>query len=200
MQMHNPEIVGLIDNFRIQEVTELPTDDAAGRLYLFRKRVWTSLSFSEGYNVWLPLSQELYYAKFSTSEPQQDWVFKHNLKTTPVIQCFDTTGAQINPASVINVDQNTAIIHWGDAKLGHAVAVAGNPFGLPQADYAYTQDFTDATEVVVTHMLGRNPEVAVWVQSDTGGQVMIYPTINWINSNSFSFTLNSPRTGTVYCV
>ena len=149
--------------------------------------------------MWLPISQELLYAK-ETFVDQQDWVFVHNLKTSPVVQCFDTQGNKVEPQFTRLRDNNTVLLHFANAMSGIAVAVAGNPFGTPQADYTYTTDFTDVSQVTVVHGLGYNPEVSIWVKTDTGGMALVAPVINWIDNNSFSFQLNSPRSGTVYCV
>lgn len=182
----------------IENTDNYPVSPKPGRFIFKDKRAMMCVEISGGIPVWVPLSQEISMKVHMQTTPSNTWVIAHDFNTTNVmVQTLDVNNLTINPASIDTSVYNQVTISFGGSSIpGKAIIMTGSTEGMARPNYAYTQDFTNATTVVVTHSLGYYPIIRVFV-----GNYEVQPaSIVHDSTVQATITFSSPQTGTVRCI
>lgn len=182
----------------IETVENFPISPKAGRFIFKDKRAMMCVEVTGGIPVWVPLTQELSMVIHNQTVAASSWVIEHELNTTNlIVQVLDVNNLTIIPESIDLSVLNEVTINFGAASLpGKAVIMSGTIDGHPKPNFAYTQDFTNTSTVVVTHGLGYNPIIRVFI-----GNYEVQPaSIVHDSTTQATITFSSPQTGTVRCI
>ena len=182
----------------IENTENYPVSPKPGRFIFKDKRAMMCVELSGGIPVWVPLTQELTMMVHNQSTPASTWVIEHQFNTTNVIvQALDVNNLSIIPASIDTSVINQVTIDFGGSSIpGKAILISGVLDGLPKPNYAYSQEFTNTSTVVVTHGLGYNPIIRVFI-----GNYEVQPaSIAHDSTTQATITFSSPQTGVVRCI
>lgn len=123
---------------------------------------------------------------FNQGTPSTNWMIPHGLGRYPNVTLVDNTGNRIPFAKIKYVDSNNISIAFTVPFSGSAylLAGAGKVYNFPTAQLTYP----------INHNLGRTPTVTV---VDQYGNV-IYPRIQYVDSNNVLVTNLTPTIGQTY--
>lgn len=191
MQLYGPSLVA---------DASFPESPVVGTLVFKDKRVYIAAELVVGVPVWVPLTNEINSYVYNESAGSTSWTVTHNLNTgSPLVQIYDEDNAIIIPDSITPSDNNTLVVGFSASQTGLAVIMAGNSeqgTDRSSLSYQYEQEFTSATTVVVTHNLGYNPILRVFL-----GTTEVQPTsIIHDSIMQATITFAGSSTGTVRAV
>lgn len=182
----------------IENTDNYPVSPKPGRFIFKDKRAMMCVEISGGIPVWVPLSQEISMKVHSQTESASTWVIPHDFNTTNVmVQVLDIHNLTMVPQAIDTSVVNQVTIDFGGSSVpGKAILMTGSIEGTARPLYAYTQDFTSATTVVVTHGLGYYPILRVFI-----GNYEVQPaSVVHDSTTQATITFSSPQTGTVRCI
>lgn len=186
-----------LQNFSLEPVTEFPEDSAVGRLIFKDKRVLFCAEIVTGIKVWIPLTKEIDSHVHIQATSASTWTINHTLNTALVmVQVYDNAGLYIVPSSIDTSVKNQVTVVLSSAITGHAVLMIGTSFGYGKANVAYEQTFTDTSTVMVTHALGYNPLIRVYVDNQEIQPVSIVHD----STMQVTVTLDGALSGTVVAI
>lgn len=175
--------------------TNFPAAPVAGQLVFKNSTVYVCISVTDGLPVWVPLTRELHQHTHTQSIASLTWTINHNLKTRDVfVTIYDSSNLMVMPSDIQIVDINTISVTWEVAATGKAVVITGHTSGnmIPQVAYTHTQT-NPSTSWAITHNLGRNPLVQVFV-----GNQEVQPASTTFNTlNTMTIGFSTPQVGYV---
>ena len=185
-----------LSNFILAAETDFPAIPQAGRMLFKNKKLYFCVEVANGLPVWIPLSGEINMYVHSQTTASDNWVINHGLGiATVMVQVLDDQNRTILPDYVSCDEVNTAYVSFSTPQTGKAIVVAGSLSGSPKAPIAYTQEFTNSTTWVVTHGLGYNPEISVFI----GGNMVQPLSIVHNSMVQATVTFSTPQSGYVRC-
>ena len=184
-------------NTVLEQTENFPAEPKVGQFIFKGQRVMICIEVAEGLPVWAPLSAPLNTFIHDQALAATTWTVDHNLNTSHVIaQVVDTNGKHVIPDEV-QCNFNQTIVTFAQAETGRLVLMIGNEDGVPRNNYSYEQEFaTESTTWVVSHMLGYNPLIRVFV----GNQEVQPLSIVHDDLNNATVTFTNPQTGYVRAV
>lgn len=175
-----------------------PSAPQPGRL-LFREEdrtLYICASIDDGLPLWVPCARIRDMHRHTQGNSALEWVVDHNLNMNPVlVQVYDEAGNWVIPDEIVCTSPNRAIVRFLTPMVGHAVVLRGEVQGITGLNVAYTQTFASSTTWVVTHGLGYNPAITVYVN----GAVVQPSSIVHDNDMQCTVTFSGPRAGSVIC-
>lgn len=190
-------VKGFIKDAAFEPLTAYPTKPKAGQVAFIQKRFMLCVTIDKGVPFWIPLTQELNTYVHTQELVETHWIVNHNINfSTPIVQCYDSTGQVIQPESIEPIDQDTIKIVFTDACRGRAILMFGTYEGLPRGDVNYAIAFANMTEITVTHGLGYRPSIVV---VSNGAEVQ---PVSIVHSSLMEtvITFAAPISGEVRCV
>jgi hypothetical protein len=183
-----------IQNAALESSATFPESPVVGLLAFVNSIVYICVG-AGALPVLVPLTNEITAYTHTQTEVSQTWSVVHNLNTTSVnIQVYDNLSRVVIPAEIETNDMNTATISFNTASAGRAVVVSGQFDGNRKPTYAYTHyQNSAATSWVITHNLGYNPIVRVFI----GNQEVQPLTIVHNSTNQVTITFSSAQVGYV---
>jgi len=149
-------------NTTMETLGEYPLKPNVGRFALIARCVQVCIELEDKTPFWVPLTGELALHEHQQAIASTEWLVVHGMNTmTPIIQCYDDSGAVVIPSSIQSVDADTIKITWYIAKSGRAIAMTGATVGAPRVDIGYQEDFTEMLDQEFTHNLGYYPTVQI---------------------------------------
>lgn len=187
----------LLLNTVLEQADDFPAEPKVGALIFKGQRVMICIEVVDDLPVWVPLSAPLNTFIHEQSLPATTWTVDHNLNTSHVIaQVVGTDGKHVIPDEV-QCNFNQTIVSFASEESGRLVLMLGNADGVPRNNYAYEQEFfTESTEWVVSHMLGYNPIIRVFVNN----QEVQPASIVHNDLNNTTITFSSPHVGYVRAI
>lgn len=181
-------------NAALQTLSAFPTAPVVGQLAFVNSIVYICVG-SGALPVWVPLTREITAYTHTQAEASSTWTVTHNLNTTSVnVQVFDGTNRMVIPDQIEVVSQNVVTVSTNAASTGRAVVVSGHFDGIVKPTYSYTHhQTTAATTWTITHGLGYNPLVRVFV----GNQEVQPTTVTFVSANVVELTFTTPQVGYV---
>ena len=111
----------------------------------------------------------------SQTSSSATWTITHNLDiSSPVVQVYDSTGEQVEPASIVATNPNTVTVTFGSALTGTAVVAGGLLSGTGFRDITFVNsasDFPAAVSGVIT--LAANHTYFITDAVDLGGDRLV---------------------------
>lgn len=180
----------------LKQVENFPETPKVGHFIFKGQRVMICIEVADGLPVWAPLTAPLNTHIHDQPVASNTWTIAHNLNTSHVIaQVVGTDGKHVIPDEV-QCNFNETIITFATNQAGRAVLMIGNEDGAPRDNYSFEQDFTESDTWVVSHMLGYNPLIRVFV----GNQEVQPASITHNDLNTATVTFSTPQSGYVRCV
>jgi hypothetical protein len=173
--------------------TAFPVSPKVGQLAFVNSTVYICVSLAGGLPVWVPMTREITAYTHSQNTAAAVWTVDHGLNTTSVqVQIFDNYSRVVIPDDIEVLSPNTVRVTVATAATGRAVVLTGHFDGNVKPTYSYTHyQSTSSTTWVVTHNLGYNPIVRVFI----GNQEVQPATITHDSSNQTTITFSSPQVG-----
>ncbi len=183
-----------IKQMRLSMESSFPASPQPGR-FLFReddRTLYVCAEVNGSLPLWVPCAQVKDMFRHTQSSAALEWVVPHGLNINPVlVQVYDSTGKWVVPNEIICTDANSTTIRFNSPTAGFAVIIRGELFGTRGNNVVYSQDFTNSTTWVVTHGLGRIPNIKVYV-----GGFMVQPASIVHDSNmQATITFTTAQTG-----
>lgn len=180
----------------LKQVENFPEQPKVGHFIFKGQRVMICIEVEEGLPVWAPLTAPLNTYIHDQPVASTTWTIPHDLNSSHVIvQVVGTDGRHVIPDEV-QCNFNETIITFSTNQAGRAVLMIGNKDGVPRDMHSFEQDFVEQTSWVVSHMLGYNPLVRVFV----GNQEVQPLSIVHNDLNTATVTFTNPQSGYVRCV
>lgn len=199
MDSHGFSMLGPIAGLHIEREADFPAEPPIGRFVFTQKRVWFCTEVEAGIPAYIPMTSEITYKKHIMAALATEVVFKHDLNCPlPIVQCYDEQGRWIMPRSVTARDADTVVVSFAVATKAVIVVLTGNEVGAPSPRYAFEYAFTNEKDLVIQHMLGRHPDVAVWTYDDTGTMSLIRAPVTYTDNNTVAIALSKASSGVVY--
>lgn len=188
----------LLKQVRLEAESGFPVAPQPGRI-LFReedKMLYICAELDGGLPVWVPTAQVKDMFRHVQSEAALEWTVPHGLNLSPVlVQVYDVSGKWVIPDEIDCSNLNSATVKFSTPTAGFAIVIRGEMFGAPAPSIAYTQDFTSSTTWVVTHGLGYNPDIKVYVDG-----FMVQPqSIVHDSTMQATITFATAKAGRVTC-
>jgi hypothetical protein len=157
----------LIRQMRFGLEEDFPTSPQPGRV-LFKNSDRTLYICAEigDLPIWVPLTQVRNMYRHTQTVAAMEWTIPHNLGMAPVlVQVYDLDGKWILPDETQYTSNNAVLVKFSAPTQGQAVILRGALVGEIGEAAAYEQSFTNSTTWVVTHGLGYNPDIKVYVDN-----------------------------------
>lgn len=184
-------------NPSLQAVANFPDVPVVGEFIFKDQRVLICIEIDNGLPVWVPMTAQLNTHVHDQGVAATTWTIDHSLNSaSAVVTVIGTDGKHIIPDEITN-NYNQTVITFNENQAGRAVLMMGQEEGYPRANYSYTQEFAAAsTSWVVTHALGYNPIIRVFV----GNQEVQPLSIVHDNLNQTTVTFSTAQTGYVRAI
>jgi hypothetical protein len=181
-----------IQNAALESSSTFPEAPVVGQLAFVNSVVYICVGAGQ-LPIWVPLTNEITAYTHTQAEVSQSWAVVHNLNTTSVnIQVYDNLNRVVIPSEIETNDMNTATVSFNTASAGRAVVVTGTFDGNVKPTYAYTHyQNTSSTSWVITHNLGYNPIVRVFI----GNQEVQPTSITHNSTNQVTITFGTAQVG-----
>lgn len=196
MQFHGN--IDLLDNeirsAVMQAEGDFPANPKTGRIIFKNKRVLICVEITAGLPVWVPLTNELNTYIHNQVTPATTWSVIHNLNTEyPVFTVYDDNDEAIIPEKYVPTNASSGILYFsGIATEGRAAFVFGADTGTVSSVPAYEHNQTTTnTAWVITHNLGYNPVVRVFI----GSQEVQPASINHNSTAQLTITFSVTQVG-----
>jgi len=175
---------------------DFPATPTVGRFVFKNQTLYICVDIS-GAPVWVPLTQNLQMKRFVQSTPGTEWVIVHGLNTANVIvQAYDNTGKWIIPDEINTGTFNQVTLTFNTPVAGTVVVMRGNEEGNVPPLIHYTQSFTNSTTWVITHNLGYNPIINLYINNE-----LVQPlSLTFDSPNQATAVFSSPQTGEARCI
>lgn len=182
-----------LQNAALTTLTSFPALPVVGQLAFVNSVVYICVSIDDDLPVWVPLTREITAFSHNQSNAASTWSINHNLNTTSVqVQTFDALNRMFIPGNVEIIDANNVTVTIGTASAGKAVVLSGHFDGNVKPTYAYTHYQAEAaTSWVITHNLGYNPIVRVFI----GNQEVQPVSIVHNTANQVTVTFSTSQVG-----
>lgn len=187
----------LLKNFKLEQLSNFPSDATPGTFIFKDKRVMVCVELDNSVPIWVPLTQEI--ATYIHDQPTNasTWVISHDFNAAIVmVQVFDEFNKMVIPNEIDCSVENQVTIYFSSASRGKAVIMLGATDGTAKPDIAYEEDFSSSTTWVVSHGLGYNPEIRVFIS----GQEVQPLSIVHDSTTQTTVTFSSSQSGTVRCI
>lgn len=183
-------------NVTLEPAANFPLVPKLGSFLFKDKRVLICVE-ETGLPVWVPLTQTLNTVQHAQAVATDTWTIPHQLNSADVmVQVFDQDGKVIIPDNIDCSKVNETTVTFSSAQGGRAILMLGDINGTPRQTTTYEQTFNSVDTVVVTHGIGTEPAIRVFV----GGQE-VQPASIVHNSNvQTTVTFNNPQSGIVRCL
>lgn len=171
-----------LQNAALSTLTTFPTTPVVGQLAFVNSIVYICVG-SGSLPVWVPLTREITAYTHTQESNALTWSITHNLATTSVnVQVFDSNNRVIIPDEIETTGPNTCSVTFNTAQIGRAVIVSGHFDGVVKPTYAYThQQTSSSTSWVITHNLGYNPIVRVFIgTNEVQPQSIVHDSTNQV--------------------
>lgn len=173
MQLYGPSLVA---------DSTFPDSPVVGTLVFKDKRVYIAAELQTGVPVWVPLTNEISSYIYNETVGSTSWTVTHDLNSgAPLVQVYDENHEVIIPDTIVPTDNNELVVTFSNSQTGVAVIMANTTSeGTDRSglQFTYEQAFTSATSVAVTHNLGYNPIVRVFIgTSEVQPQSVIHDSI-----------------------
>lgn len=145
--------------------TAFPAQPLVGQIAFVNSTVYICVSLAGNLPVWVPMTREITAYTHDQNSASNVWVITHNLNTTSIqAQIFDSLSRVIIPDEIEILSPNAIQVTVGSPIIGRAVVLTGHFDGNVKPTYAYTYyQSTASTTWVITHNLGYNPIVRVFI-------------------------------------
>jgi hypothetical protein len=185
-----------LQNFALESVINYPAVPVVGQVIFKDKRVMLCIEISEGIPAWAPLTGELNTHIHDQSVAATTWTIDHTLNSSScLVQVMGTDGKHLIPDDVTQT-HNQTVITFTENQAGRAILMLGSEDGVPRADFAYEQEFTASSTWIVTHALGYNPAIRVFI----GNQEVQPLSIVHDSTNQATVTFSTPQTGSIRAI
>lgn len=173
MQLYGPSLVA---------DSTFPDSPVVGTLVFKDKRVYIAAELQTGVPVWVPLTNEISSYIYNETVGSTSWTVTHDLNSgAPLVQVYDENHEVIIPDTIVPTDNNELVVTFSNSQTGVAVIMANTTSeGTDRSglQFTYEQSFTSVTSVAVTHNLGYNPIVRVFIgTSEVQPQSVIHDSI-----------------------
>ena len=175
--------------------TAFPTSPVAGQLVFKDSVLYICLSVSNGLPIWCPMTKEITTYTHTQASASQTWSISHGLNTrSVVVMVYDGDDKVVIPNEVSVTGTGTVTVSLSAAATGKAVVLSGHIDGNTPPSYAYEfRQTSPATTWTVTHNLGRNPIVRVFI----GNQEVQPATVVFTDANTVTLTFSTVQVGYV---
>lgn len=182
----------LIQNAALETLSAFPSAPVVGQVAFVNSIVYICVT-AGSLPVWVPLTNEITSYTHLQSTGAYSWSVNHQLNTTSVnVQVYDENASMVIPSSIDIIDPDNVTITFSTAAAGRAVVLTGHFDGNVKPTYAYTHyQNTASTEWVITHNLGYNPIVRVFI----GNQEVQPLTITHDSTNQVTITFSTAQAG-----
>lgn len=175
---------------------DFPAFPTVGRFVMKSQILYMCVDVS-GIPVWVPLTQNLQMKRFVQAEPSSEWVIIHGLNTSGVlVQTFDDSGKWVIPDVTNTGTFNQVTLTFNTPLAGTCIVMRGNDVGVAPPTVAYEQSFTGASSWVISHNLGYNPTINLYI----GGQLVQPLSLVHNSLNQATATFSSPQSGSARCI
>lgn len=161
--------------------TAFPASPKVGQIAFVNSTVYICVSLANSLPVWVPMTREITAYTHNQSIASATWTINHGLNTTSVqVQVFDDAQRVVIPDEIEVLTPDTVQVSLSTLAIGKAVVLTGHFDGTVKPTYAYThyQDQA-ATEWVITHNLGYNPIVRVFIgNAEVQPQSIVHDSVN----------------------
>lgn len=183
----------LLQNAVLPLDTSFPSTAKVGLLAFVNQTLYICVSIANDLPVWVPLTKEITIYTHNQNAASKTWTVNHSLNTTSVqVQVFDSSNRVVIPDEIQIVDANTVVVTVNTDAIGRAVVLTGHNDGSPKPSYSYIHYQQEpATQWVVTHNLGREPIVRVFV----GNQEVQPKSITHNNNNTLTISFTNITAG-----
>lgn len=181
-----------LQNAALQTTPTFPAEPVVGMLAFVNSIVYICVGDGQ-LPVWVPLTREITAYTHVQGESALTWNVTHGLNTTSVnVQVFDAQSRVLIPDNIETTSPTTVQITFGTAITGRAVCVSGHFDGNVKPTYSYTHfQSSSSTEWVITHNLGYNPIVRVFI-----GNNEVQPlSVVHDSANQVTITFNTAQVG-----
>lgn len=188
----------LQQNFLKQAVLPLdesfPATPVAGQLVFKSSILYICISITDNLPVWAPLTKELTSYTHTQATASSTWTINHGLNTRSVfVMVYDDADRVVIPDQIQVNGLNTVTVNLSSAATGRVVVLSGHIDGNSPPSYAYEHyQTTPSTTWTITHNLGRNPIVRIFV----GNQEVQPLTTTFTSSNVVTVTFTTAQQGT----
>lgn len=199
MKVHGSlDLLGnLLKNTGFAPDQNFPEDAQPGRFVFLDKRLYYCAELQGGIPFYIPLTPRLSMLRFTQSTPALEWSIPHDLGIAmPVVQVYDTQNKFVLPDEIDCSTAGTVLVKFNTPFAGHAILLGGEEFGAPADEVAYSQSFSSQNTWVITHGLGRNPEISCFIN----GALAIPTDIVYDSNTQATVTWLSPQSGVARCV
>ena len=181
-----------LQNAVLSTLTEFPATPKIGQIAFVYSTVFICVAV-DPLPVWVPLTREITAYTHSQGTAASTWNVTHSLNTTSVnVQVYDNNNRMILPDEIETISPTEATIYFSAAQAGRAVFVSGHFDGNQKPVYAYTHyQNSAATNWVITHNLGYNPIVRVFI----GNQEVQPLSITHNTANQVTITFSTAQVG-----
>lgn len=181
-----------VQNAALSTLTVFPDTPVVGQLAFVNSIVFICVS-AGALPVWVPLTREITAYTHTQAVAAQTWNVTHNLNTTSVnIQVYDNLNRVMIPDEIETLTPTTATITFNTSTAGRAVLVSGHFDGNQKPTYAYTHyQSSSSTTWVITHNLGYNPVVRVFI----GNNEVQPASIVHDSTNQVTITFSTAQVG-----
>lgn len=186
---------------QIQQVSlveeDFPSVPIPGRLVFKNKILYICTELSGGVPFWVPLTKSLSMKRFVVTAPALEWVLEHGLNASNVfVQVYDENGHWVIPDSINSNVFNTVTIAFNTPMVGSALVMRGEFEGNQFPLITYEQSFTDTTTWVITHNLGYNPTIQLYINNTlVQPQSLVFDSLNQATA-----TFSSAQSGVARCI
>ncbi len=181
-----------LQNAVLSTLTEFPATPKIGQIAFVYSTVFICVAV-DPLPVWVPLTREITAYTHSQPVANSTWNVTHSLNTTSVnVQVYDNLNRVVIPDVIETLSPTQLTVSFSGAQAGRAVVVSGHFDGNQKPVYAYThyQD-TSSTSWVITHSLGYNPIVRVFI----GNQEVQPLSITHNSVNQVTITFSTAQVG-----
>ena len=170
-----------------------PASPVAGQLVFKNSILYICISITDSLPVWAPLTKALTSYTYVQANASSTWTITHGLNTRSVfVMVYDSEDRVVIPDQIQVTGLNTVTVSLSASATGRAVVLSGHIDGNSPPSYAYEHYQTNAsTTWTITHNLGRNPIVRVFV----GNQEVQPLTITFTSSNVVTITFTTAQQG-----
>lgn len=171
-----------------------PVSPVVGQLVFNNRILYICVQLlNDNLPVWAPLTQTITsYTHYQTTS-SATWLINHTLNSSEVqVMVYDTLNRVVIPSEIQINSASQVEISLGTAAQGSVVILSGVTQGNQAPLYAYEHyQTTPSTEWVITHGLGTQPIVRVFI----GNQEVQPETITFDNVNQVTITFLTPQVG-----
>jgi len=170
-----------------------PTSPVAGQLVFKSDVLYICVSVTNGLPTWVPLTKEITSYTHTQANASSTWSITHGLNTRSVfVMVYDSSDRAVIPDAIEITGVNTVAVSLSAAATGKAVVLSGHVDGNTPPSYAYEFYQTNpSTTWTITHNLGRNPIVRIFV----GNQEVQPLTTTFTSSNVVTVTFTTAQQG-----